>query len=492
MPSEVSDSTPLIRHVWVREQQRMTCEELGELLGTPDDTALLRAVTQLRDAALLRPTRSNEEQDSDEEIAWDGSHLRRYVYSFRYVGVLQFGKRVLYILPKYCTGREGEDEETRLHRFRTILQVITRYRQQVRSMGEEDSEDEWHDYLHIMVELVMDFQTNGCYRVDEYINEMNGKGRILWAHTIRSVQPIMQDGRPYYTNLYTRRKREDSTYFITRLHRHLAWEAYRRLEKLRLPELLGLPVITDQTEHDEEFTDTDYLKQRLRQELTLRFDNRRRYLLGLMLRYLEEKDEETKDGLYMYGKTSFHQVWEEACRGALGMEASTTEQMLASIPHWEPFSEDSAQVLKADMFRYDKTHRTLLIVDAKYYTPQISSNRPNGMPGIGDIIKQQLYELALRHHFDAEAQTQNIFLMPLLDSERRAAGDAGIIRFGAVSIPMLTAGKKELPSPALRAFCGLQPIQLCKADPDQLWESYLNGSSLFENLCRQLKNAPQA
>lgn len=496
MPTEGTENLPLVEHAWVREQQHLSAEALAALLGTQDDAALLRAVEQLRDAAVLRPARNNEEQDeAEEEISWDSRHLRRYHYVFRYVGMLQFGKRVLYILPKYCTNWEREEEETRLERFRTVLRAIARYRQQVHSMGEDDAEEEWHDFLHIMVELVMDFMADGCYRVDEFINEKNGKGRILWARTIRSVLPVIQEGRPYYLDLHTRRKREDSSYFITRLHRHLAYQAYCRLEKLHLPELLGLPALTDPPEHEEEFADTDYLKQRLRHEQTLRFDDRRRYLLALMLRYLEAQDEEPKSGLHRYGKSAFHQVWEEACRRALEMEASTTEQMLASIPRWEPFTEDSAQVLKADMFRYDSKSHTLMIVDAKYYTPPMRSTRPSGMPGIGDIIKQQLYELALRHRFDADARTQNVFLMPLLDSERKEAAGKTLIRFGSVGIPMLTAGAGEEAPPALRGFCGLQPIQLCKVAPESLWEAYLNGTSLFDELdelCHQLTPAPPA
>lgn len=485
MAPEATVKLPSVQHVWAGEQRHYSLGALQGLLGVRETEATRKAVQQLCDAKLLRTQRKGKpqtvfgEDDNETSDAWDSRHLERYDYSFRCVGLLQFRKRVLYILPKYCTDWQDTAEKARLSTLSTLLQVITRYRRDTRSLGEEESDEEHPDFLHTMVELVTDYASNGPYRADEAINEINGRGRILWARTIRRVLPLMQGERPYYTDLHTRRRQTDTAYFITRLHQYLVWQARKNLEAIHLAALLGIPDMTEAPDHEEEFSDTEYLIHCIRQEQALRFDNRRRYLLALMLRYLQAREEQTTDGIYLYGKSDFHVVWEEACRKALGMAASEREQMLPSVPRWKTESGRVAfgSELKADMFCYQ--NGTLLIGDAKYYIPRMQDFRngnASGMPGIGDIIKQQLYELALRHHYGADIKTRNVFLMPLLDDEKKE--DTGLItRFGSVSIPMLTEGTPA--PPPLRGFCALQPILLCKVDPDAIWQAYLNRETLF-------------
>ena len=467
---------------WAREQQHYDSQRMRELLGIgsseEDDKRLSDALQQLKCAKILRTVvpesgEANDTEDDDADSSWDSRYINKYDYCFQYVGLIQYGKRVLYILPKYCADVKGNAQsEARMESFRTVMRAIARYKKEASSTGEEDSEDAWHDFLHVMVELVMDFQANGLYRVDENINELNGKGRIMWPRTIRRVLPLMQDGRPYYMELHTRRKQADTAHIVTRLHKYLVWQAWQKLEELHLSDLLELPAITDSPDHEEEFSDLEYLVRVIKTEQAQRFDNRRRYLLDLMLRYLEEKEEDTTDGIYPFGKSGFHVVWEEACRVAFGMEKSTPEQMEASKPHW--VFDDTAHVgspLVADMVKVNG--RKLTIPDAKYYVPP-KEGKPEDivkkMPGIGDIIKQQLYELALKlkvsctHSFlhpcvrGGNINVRNLFIIPCLEQENTG-------NIGSVEIPML-------------AGLGLAPVEICKVKPDTIWKAYLNHSTI--------------
>ena len=468
---------------WAREQQHYNSQKMRELLGIgssgEDDKRLSDALQQLKCAKILRTVvtisgETNETEDDDADSSWDSRYINKYDYCFRYVGLIQFGKRVLYILPKYCAEvKDNAQSEARMESFRTVMRVIARYKKEASSTGEEDSEDAWHDFMHVMVELVMDFQANGVYRVDENINELNGKGRIMWPRTIRRVLPLMQDGRPYYMELHTRRKQADTAHIVTRLHKYLVWQAWKGLEKLHLPDLLGLPAITDPPDHEEEFTDNEYLVRIIKKEQTQRFDNRRRYLLKLMLRYLEEKDEDTTDGIYLFGKCGFHEVWEEACRAAFGMEKSTPEQMEASKPFWDfgIKGAHSGSALEADMVKIDGGKLTIL--DAKYYVPDSSKAAKEivaAMPGTYDIIKQQLYELALKlkvsctHSFlqfcvlGGNINVRNLFIIPCLEQENTR-------NIGSVEIPMLSG-------------LGLAPVEICKVKPDTIWKAYLNHNTI--------------
>ena len=455
---------------WAREQQRYNSDAMRELLGIgfsdEDDKRLSDALQQLKCAKVLRTVtgKESDNEDNDTDSPWDRRYVEKYDYCFRYVGLIQFGKHLLNILPKYCTEIGISDTgDSYKEIFRTVMRVLARYKTETSSTGEEDSEDAWHDFLHVMVELVVDFQAKGVYRVDENINEVNGKGRIMWPRTIRRVLPLMQDGRPYYMELHTRRKQADTAHFITRLHKHLVWEAWQKLEKLDLPELLGLPTITDPPDHEEEFTDTEYLVRMVQKEQTQRFDNRRKYLLDLMLRYLEEKDEDTTDGIYLFGKSGFHVVWEEACRVVFGMRASNETEMEPSAPIWKlkGKKEHKGRCLQADMVKVEEN--TLTIYDAKYYTPPVNVEPAKilaGMPGIGDIIKQQLYELALIKSWQKQRpyirMNKNVFILPRRNDDVTTDNDIGMVK-----VPMLT----EL---------GLAPVEICKVKPDTIWNAYLN------------------
>lgn len=463
--------------MWAREQQHYNSQRMRELLGIgyseEDDKRLSDALQQLKCAKILRTvvTKSDEAydtEDDDTDSSWDSRYINKYDYCFRYVGLIQFGKRVLYILPKYCAEvKDNAQSEARMESFRTVMRVIARYKKEASSTGEEDSEDAWHDFLHVMVELVMDFQANGVYRVNENINELNGKGRIMWPRTIRRVLPLIQDGRPYYMELHTRRKQADTAHIITRLHKYLVWQAWQKLEELHLSDLLELPAITDPPDHDEEFSDLEYLVRIIKKEQTQRFDNRRRYLLDLMLRYLEEKEEDTTDGIYLFGKSGFHVVWEEACRVAFGMEKSTPEQMEASKPKWNFVGAKDVyrgSALEADMVKVDGNKQTFTIYDAKYYVPPKGCEAEDivkKMPGGYDVIKQQLYELALKNRYPEYKITQNVFILPMMEGDDSGDG----VNMGTVRVPML----EELE---------LAPVEICKMKPDTIWEAYLNHNTI--------------
>ena len=93
-----------------------------------------------------------------------------------------------------------------------------------------------------------------------------------------------------------------------------------------------------------------------------------------------------------------------------------------------------------------------LIFDAKYYTYSPSADR---LPGIGDIDKQYLYELAFRPFLEAHGITRakNIFLMP---TER-----AYLEHKGYVELTMLRS-------------LGLENIQIVLVPAQLLYECYLN------------------
>lgn len=473
MGEKDSSSPPELRPAqWVREMQRRSAEELKDLLGIDDIQELRDAVDKLHDANILRTIRKENRQkesaNEDESDPWDKQHLEGYTYHFHYVGIIQYGQALLYVLPKYCNEVDSQTEVTtedmRWEPFKLVMQVIEQYEKSKRELGLEEDEQLWEDSLHVMVELVSDYVENGVYRDDEHVDEINGKGRILWQRTIQKTLPFIQDGEPIYMELHTRRKREDDQNFFTRMHHYLAHQAWSALHTVRLDSLLSLPDIPAPEDSDSDFSEKEYMLDSIHAELSQQFDSRRRYLLQLMERFLDRKEETFSNGFHTFGKTEFHTVWEEACRVAFGMEKSTTGMMEASKPHWQFVGAQNVfrgSALEADMVKVDG--RKLTILDAKYYVPDSSKTEKEivaAMPGIGDIIKQQLYELALRKTLtedETKVKVANAFILPLRDDEKAV----GEVTLGKVEIPML-------------ADLGLAPVELVKYPPQTIWGAYLD------------------
>lgn len=464
---------------WVREMQRYCADELQGLLGIADIGELRDAVDKLHDANILRTIRKGNKQEENaneaENDPWDKQHLESYSYRFHYVGILQYRQSLLYVLPKYCNKVDQQTEDLRWEPFKQVMRVIEQYDKNKRALGLEADEQPWEDFLHVMVELVSDYVKNGVYRDDEHVDEINGKGRILWQRTIQKTLPFIQDGEPIYMELHTRRKQEDDQNFFTRMHHYLAHQAWSVLNWLKIDDLLSLPDIPAPEDSDSDFSEKEYMLDRIRAELSQQFDSRRRYLLQLMERYLDRKEETFSDGFHTFGKTEFHTVWEEACRVAFDMRKSTSAEMEASKPFWQfGDNEDDADKkhdgdpLVADMVKVDEKKQTFTIYDAKYYIPPKEGKAEDivkKMPRIGDIIKQQLYELAmiktLHKKMPFNRLDKNVFLLPMGDDDDSKDGAV----MGKVGVPML----EEL---------GLAPVEIRKVKPDTIWNAYLNHSTI--------------
>ena len=96
-----------------------------------------------------------------------------------------------------------------------------------------------------------------------------------------------------------------------------------------------------------------------------------------------------------------------------------------------------------------------VIFDAKYYLLQLEKGKNlRGNPGVGDVTKQYLYQLAYKKFIEAHhiAVVKNCFLMPTEKDE--------IIKKGTARMPMLEA-------------LGLENIQIRQLPAAMMYEYYL-------------------
>ena len=443
-------STPDIK--LVREREPYTRDDLLRIFGVTNhenpDAQWAKLERRLEQHKMLRrrSTYTNAEELKSSEFAEHETDSREYSLSF--VGVYAWKNRLVYALPKY-TRKLCDRGYLKLHdmdehpeagqHLATVMQVLRRYNNKRVKESLSTSSDSTKDgYLALLVYIVTDYAHHGLYRDDRQEEQMNGRGRILWNKTIQSTYPFIQDKRPYYMDLVVRHTVDDHDNFFTRLHLSIVNKCYEKLEKLGLIQLLSLPQITEDTAPDDDLGDDHYLKHRIRSEMGCQFDSRRRHILQLMLKYVEkeaERDTDHPDEM-VFGSTAFHAVWEEVCREVFGKDERKQHEI--APPQWifegKPW-KGPEESLEPDIII--KRPNAYWLFDAKYYLPQVNGNTVYGLPGVGDVTKQFLYQQDLQEKKGADIRPiHNAFLMPLPDGEATQSATAPISFYARVSMPL--------------------------------------------------------
>lgn len=291
--------------------------------------------------------------------------------------------------------------------------------------------------------------------------------------------------------LYTGRTVDDDTDYFKRLHECVLTECFQQLRDAQLDTLFGIDVLELSDETLMEFGDKEYILERIYKELNVQFNTRRQILLKTLYAYIlqDRRMLEENGGISMYGTTAYHAVWEKICAevfdnklntslGQLKMVAGLAEQYEAmkrktlieiiEKPIWEgtDTTETAADTLIPDLISIPQINGAdcFFIFDAKYYNIQLEKGKSlRGNPGVGDVTKQYLYQLAYREFIKAHniAIVKNCFLMPTEETK--------IIKKGAVKMPMLAA-------------LGLENIQIRQIPAKIIYEYYLNQNKMDVSL----------
>ena len=195
----------------------------------------------------------------------------------------------------------------------------------------------------------------------------------------------------------------------------------------------------------------------------------------------------------LYGTNSFNLVWEKVCAENFGSvldkklyelplglsedyEASKNEKLISIIdkPQWHknnPYITDGkVDTLKPDLiciYPCDDTEYCFGIYDAKYYCIEFNEingkYKVTGQPGVGDVTKQYLYQLAYDDFISKQGYkyVQNMFFCP----QESAEPD-----YGYVDMKMLhNIGDKTLENIAV--------VKLCAED---MYDLYLQSEQITD------------
>lgn len=474
---------------YVREQERYTKNKLKVLLSY-DDEGIETFIKNLKAYGVLKTVRNSVEQqemsdlvDEDVEILDETVDNDACLYVFTYVGVVTCGKRILKIYPKYLLSKKEPLEEMKI-----ILKVLERYShsdEQIINLYNGEGENKSFNILAVILYLLNDYHEYGIYNNSEDIIEVNGEGRILWEKTINEGFALIGDNRPYYIELYTEKTIDDDTDYFRRLHACILTECFEQLHEAQLDDLFEMVEVQLSEEKLEDFGEKDYILDKLHNELNIQFNTRRQILLKTLYTYVAQnrKIHEADYGISMYGTNSFNLVWETACAEVFDNKLNTALMKLnLSVPINKSFNGnlklidiiDKPLWKDQEVKKYAKDTLTpdivsvgneeqidyFVISDAKYYNLQLETSKNlRGNPGISDVTKQYLYQLAYMKFIRTHKIkiVRNCFLMPTEGDE--------VIDKGTVSLEMLYS-------------LGLQNIQIRLLPAKKVFEYYLTRKKL--------------
>lgn len=481
---------------YVREQKRYTKNKLKSIFSF-DEPGIEKFIKNLKAYGVLKSVKNKNDQlemsdlmDEDIEIADETADSDDCLYVFTYVGIITCGSRIVKVYPKYILS----EKEPLIDVMKQVVKVLERYsrsEEQIINIFNGDGESRNFNILAVILFLINDYYEYGIFINSEDIIEVNGDGDILWGKTIDESFALLENNRPYYMELYTGRTVDDDTDYFKRLHECVLTECFQQLKDAQLDTLFGIDVLELSDETLMEFGDKEYILERIYKELNVQFNTRRQILLKTLYAYIlqDRRMLEENGGISMYGTTAYHAVWEKICAevfdnklntslGQLKMVAGLAEQYEAmkrktlieiiEKPIWEgtDTTETAADTLIPDLISIPQINGAdcFFIFDAKYYNIQLEKGKSlRGNPGVGDVTKQYLYQLAYREFIKAHniAIVKNCFLMPTEETK--------IIKKGAVKMPMLAA-------------LGLENIQIRQIPAKIIYEYYLNQNKMDVSL----------
>lgn len=239
----------------------------------------------------------------------------------------------------------------------------------------------------------------------------------------------------------------------------------------------------------EDFGDKEYILERIVKELNLQFNTHRQILLKTLYAYISQdrKMLDENDGISMFGTTAYHAVWEKACAEVFDNKLNTSLGKLEmAVPLAEKYQEKSERkqklidIIEKPIWQGEDTEAKaadtlipdlisipcidgkdwFIIFDAKYYNLQLEKGKSlRGNPGVGDVTKQYLYQLAYKDFIEAHhiTEVRNCFLMP-------TEGDNFVVK-GIAKIQMLES-------------LGLKNIQIRLIPAAELYEYYLSDKKI--------------
>jgi hypothetical protein len=433
---------------YVREGKYYNQHSLAQSLRLSIETAgeLLRKL--VRDGAADSRVRGGEE-----------------FISLQFVGLIVFENLPFLVLPKTVKGPVALDERVRY--LRLVTKSVARYaldfpRANLADLRDFVSKEDSNriNRFGLAIKLLEHWADHGLHYRPSFEYEIDGQGETDWSRTIdREIPFRSSNGQTAFLTLHTRRTLEDESHLVRRLHRAILADCGDYLLGLGLLDFFVPAVPMKASDLLCDLVASHDLDSALHHELSTVYSESAEERVRLMMAYLHLYSgfEETERITYL-GTKSFHRIWETATAWSLANQLSfereakakvsditfhaseVFEYSIEQLPHWA-FADDATSLgspgepdilLSGQNLNSDDDTKYFWIVDAKYYDVS-GSFRVEKFPGVNDVLKQHMYQLAFERRITSSESfsRKNIFLFP--------GADFGVDVIGTVRVPFLLA-----------------------------------------------------
>lgn len=432
--------------VFLTEEKYYTEAELKSILHYKDSNKFNAFKNRLILSDILRVKRKNKNED---DVMSGNDEKVEILYKLRFVGIITFDNRVVYIFPKYLKSA-NEDEIIKL---KQILEVLKKYSEEKHKVNinylnyyvDTDNNGE-QSLLPIIFFLINDFQDNGELRYDLQEMKINGRGEPDWQRTVDEISPLIQNNRPVYTEIYSHENDYDDYNFFTQLHKYIIKDCIEQVERTRLDHLFSIPNVEIDDTFEIDTDDLTYILDKLDFQLSITYQDRELEVLRGIKNYLENSKVLFGENVFQfYGTKSFNLVWEYVCSvvfqdqkeqtitqinqdSRLNLQSTLSPDLtlkeFISKPVWQKdgYNYSASETLEPDFLKFVFQDGELIfyIMDAKYYCLKWengSTKKISKQPGVQDIVKQYVYNLAYAELLESNGinNVNNYFIIPKTD-----------------------------------------------------------------------------
>ena len=499
--------------IYFREGHHYSYQDLKKSFCIDSDENLKKQINILKQYGILKTVQIEKPEyvdlsEQDIVIGEIPSYSSELVYQFSFVGVVLLGKNVIICYPKYI-----DNEEKPFKKMQTVIQVIEKInsKEQFVHLYNGDEESKTFNRLAISLYILKDYFENGLYTNQQEIITINGDGETLWDKTISESFAYIKNNTPYYLDYYSIDNTENDFDFIKRLHAVIVSKCSRELDTQNLLELFNIQGVEITDETLDSLGDLDYIKYRLDREIKNQFVTKKQNILKTLFTYVaENSSNETEDTFSLFGTNAFHVVWEKVCaelfenmyaknwtinqfaeKGLIEkcyLNNENKSKKLSDyieIPEWHLHENYSIATnydgdLIPDIVTLKKNisgNTAMYILDGKYYLLKNKENKLQGNPGIQDVVKQYVYNSALKSFIDnfKIGEIANVFLIPKLESDTSDNPKYA-------DVPYWSMQKNT--------FNELPTLQVIKLNPNTVWECYLKNQPINSEILDLIKTTP--
>ena len=489
-----------MKSIIIQEQKRYSRKALNDKFGTTKSETI-SIIKKLKELNILKTVKKDDEQlemsdllDEYIEIVDEEEVDSEHLYVFTFVGIILVHKIVLKCYPKYLINVDDDENlEEKLRIIIKVLQQYHRHKEQIINLYLNSNNNKSFNLLTATVYLMNDYYENGIYTNEQITIEENGNGEIDWNRTINDTYPLIKENKPYYFELFTRKRTIDDYDYFKRLHEIVLTKCSRDIEEAGLMNILGLSEIYLSDDTLEQLGDREYILKKLKDEKHEQYNTRKLELLSILEAYINNKGTlHDIDNFSVFGTNSFNLVWEEVCRSVLHNHLKTKikklelpkrgkiikdnkDETLLSIiekPFWknkDGIGGMAKDTLIPDMITVETVNGEFEfdIFDAKYYKTEIGINGAKWQPGIESVVKQYVYQMAYENFINGSGikRVNNYFLMPMDDKEGELVQIEGSVEMEMFNQNGINQRNKK-------------DIKVRKLNANRLFEYYIKGRKI--------------